>query len=150
MKIDLEGADRPADFFRIILPQEAPQSMLLHFIVYIDFLSIFLGTVPSSPHNVVKSRLPNILEATTDPDRLANDMSAVDLISGSIKDKVITTPGLSSYDKASALLREFLHYLKVYNEAQTLDSFCTVLKQQDNPALKRISEEIQDVCNTYT
>ena len=98
----------------------------------------------------MKSHLPKLLEATTDPDRLANDMSAVDLISGSIKAKVLTTSGLSNYDKASALLEEFLHYLKVYNEAQTLESFCTVLTQQDNPALKRISEEILHVCSTYT
>ena len=97
----------------------------------------------------MKSRLPKILEATTDPDRLANDMSAVDLISGSIKDKVLTSPGLSNYDKASALLKEFLHYLKVYNEAQTLESFCTVLTQQDNPALKRISGEISAAFSTY-
>lgn len=103
----------------------------------------------SSPHNIVKSHLPKILEATTDPDRLANDMSAVDLISGSIKNKVLTCSGLSNYDKASALLKEFLHYLKVYNEAQTLESFCSVLTQQDNPALKRISREISATFITY-
>ena len=98
----------------------------------------------------MKSHLPKLLEATTDPDRLANDMSAANLISETIKDKILTTSGLSNYDKASALLKEFLHYLKVYNESQTLKSFCTVLTQQGNPALTRLSEEILCVCSTYT
>ena len=95
----------------------------------------------------MKSHLSKLLEATTDPDRLANDMSAAYLISESIKDKILTTSGLSNYDKASALLKEFLHYLKVYNEAQTLELFCIVLTQQDNPVLKRISEEILHACS---
>ena len=54
-----------------------------------------------------------ILDAVTDPDRLVNDLSSVDLISGPVADTVWNTPSLSRYDKDSRLLEEFQHLLKV-------------------------------------
>ena len=54
-----------------------------------------------------------ILDAVTDPDRLVNDLSSVDLISGPVADTVWNTPSLSRYDKDSTLLEEFQHLLKV-------------------------------------
>ena len=96
----------------------------------------------SQPHEILKAHLSKILDAVTEPDRLANDLSSADLISGHVADSVLNTPTLSRYDKASRLLEEFQRLLKVSNDIQKLDSFCTVLNKQDNPVLKPIANEI--------
>ena len=77
-----------------------------------------------------------------EPDRLANDLSSVDLVSGPVANSVLSTPSLSRYDKASRLLEEFQRLLKLYNDIQKLASFCTVLNKQDNPGLKLVAKEI--------
>ena len=87
----------------------------------------------SQPHEILKAHLSKILDAVTEPDRLANDLSSVDLISGPVTDSVLNTPGLSRYDKASKLLEEFQCLLKLSNDIQKLVSFCDILKKQDNP-----------------
>ena len=102
------------------------------------------GTRPSisSPHDIVKSHLPTLVRATTDPDRLANDLFSANLISDSVRNRVLTTSSLSQYDKSSILLEEFLRYLSIFNDHRTLTSFCHVLNTQDDPALSRLSEEL--------
>ena len=42
-----------------------------------------------SPLHILKSRSTKLLDAITVPDKLANDLSAVDLISVSVKNKVV-------------------------------------------------------------
>ena len=93
-----------------------------------------------SPYDIIKSHLPKLVCATTDPERLANDLFSVNMLSGSVRNRVLTTSGLSQYDKSSLLLEEFLCYLSIFNDRQTLISFCNVLTRQDNPALTRISQ----------
>ena len=71
-------------------------------------------------HRKFSRYLSKILDAITHPDRLANDLSYVDLISSPVGDSVLNTPSLSRYDKASGLLEEFQHLLKVFNNIQKL------------------------------
>ena len=104
----------------------------------------------SSPHDIVKSQLPKLILATTDPERLANDLFSISLISDSVRNKVLTTSSLSQYSKASTLLDEFCHYLSIFNEHQTLTSFCDVLTKEDNPALKWIAEEISTMLSAHS
>ena len=69
---------------------------------------------------ILKAYLSKILDAITHLNRLANDLSYVDLISGPDGDSVLNTLSLSRYDKASGLLEEFQHLLKVSNDIQKL------------------------------
>ena len=57
----------------------------------------------SQPHEILKAYLSKILNAVTEPDRLANDLSSVDLILGHIAHSVLITPTLSRYDKARGI-----------------------------------------------
>ena len=82
-----------------------------------------------------------MLGVISDSDSLANDLSSADLIPYSVKDEVITT-NRSRYQKASKLVNEFERSLRVSNKREMLISFCEVLKKQENPALKRIAEDI--------
>ena len=97
----------------------------------------------------MKSHVSSILDGIADPDKLAIDFSSADLISGSVKDKVLNTPSLSRYEKASNLLDDVLRTLKVFKEPQKLISFCDILSRQDNPALKHIAEQILQICRQY-
>ena len=131
MKIRLIGADRPNDFFRVILPQGVSPGKMLHASNFIIYRKCFIAGGPvfgaystSQPHEILKAYLSKILDAVTEPDRLANDLSPVDLISGHVADSVLNTPSLSQYDKASRLLEEFQRLLKVSNDIQKLVSFC--------------------------
>ena len=80
----------------------------------------------------------------SDPDseRLPNDLSSASLIPYSIKDDLISTKGLSRYQKASKLLNEIERSLRNLNTPETLEKFCLVLKKQENPALKRMAGEM--------
>ena len=77
----------------------------------------------------------------SDTERLANDLSSVDLISYQVKDEVITTT-LSRYERASKLLNEIERSLRVFNKPEILLSYCEVLKKQENPALTGIAEDM--------
>ena len=117
MKIRLIGADRPNDFFRVIYHKEYLQvkCYMLLILLFIENISYVGGPVfgvysTSQPHEILKARLSKILDAVTEPGRLANDLSSVDLISDPV---VLSTPSLSRYDKVSKLLEEFQCLLKV-------------------------------------
>ena len=85
-----------------------------------------------------------MLGMISDPDseRLPNDLSSANLIPYSIKDDLISTKGLSRYQKASKLLNEIERSLRNLNTPETLEKFCLVLKKQENPALKRMAGEM--------
>ena len=111
---------------------------MLLILLFIENISYAGGPVfgvysTSQPHEILKAYLSKILNAVTEPDRLANDLSSVDLISGPVTDSVLSTPSLSRYDKTSRLLEEFQCLLKVSNDIQKLVSFCDILNKQDNP-----------------
>ena len=85
-----------------------------------------------------------MLGVISDPDteRLPNDLSSANLIPYSIKDDLISTKGLSRYQKASKLLNEIERSFSNLNTPETLEKFCLVLKKQENSALKRMAGEM--------
>ena len=85
-----------------------------------------------------------MLGVISDPDseRLPNDLSSANLIPYSIKDDLISTKGLSRYQKASKLLNEMERSLRNVNTPETLEKFCLVLKKQENQGLKRMAGEM--------
>jgi len=85
--------------------------------------------------------MSKMLEMISDTERLANDLSSVDLISYPVKDDVITT-NLSRYQKASKLLNEIERSLRVSTKPETLISYCEALKKQQNSALTRIAQDM--------
>ena len=124
---------------------------MLLILLFIENVSYAGGPVfgvysTSQPHEILKAHLSKILDAVTEPDRLANDRPSVDLISSHVADFVLNTPSLSRYDKASRLLEEFQCLLRVSNDIQKLISFCDILNKQDNPVLKLIANEILSYC----
>ena len=58
--------------------------------LYLEFILLL-----NHMHEILKAHLSKILDAVTEPDRLANDLSSVHLISGPVADSVLNTPGLS-------------------------------------------------------
>ena len=87
--------------------------------------------------------MSEMLGVISDTERLANDLSSVNLISYQVKDDVITT-NLSRYQKASKLLNEIERSLRVQvlDNRGILISYCEVLKKQKNQALKRIADDM--------
>ena len=85
-----------------------------------------------------------MLGVISDPDteRLPNDLSSANLIPYSIKDDLISTKGLSRYQKASKLLNEIERSLRNLNTPETLEKLCLVLMKQENQALKRMGGEM--------
>ena len=71
----------------------------------------------------------------SDPNRLANDLWGVDLISNVVKDNIISTPSVPRYEKASKLLNEVQRSLK---HPKTLILLCKVLTNQKNAVISTI------------
>ena len=101
-----------------------------------------LDTKNSSPYDILKRHTSELLSVISGPDKLANDLSSVDLISDQVKDDVLTTLGISRYQKCSILLNEIQRSLNVFNERERLISFCEVLKQQNDWTLSRICDDM--------
>ena len=92
-----------------------------------------------SPYKILKSKLTDLLEVISAPDKLADHLFAYDLIGEPLQNEVKSTPSLSQYDKASKLVNKVLHSLKTFDECKTLVKFCDILKKQDDPDLCRIA-----------
>ena len=75
--------------------------------------------------------MSEMLDVISDTERLANDLSLVDLITYFVKDEVITRD-LSCYQKASKLLNEIERTLRVFDKPEILKSYCEVLRKQKN------------------
>ena len=91
-----------------------------------------------TPFNVLKRHFSEILDVVSDPNRLANDLWSVNLISNVVKDNIISTPSVPRYEKASKLLNEVQRSLKVNENAETLISLCKVLTNQNNSVISMI------------
>ena len=59
-----------------------------------------------------------------------------------MKDDLISTKGLSRYQKASILLNEIHRSLRHTNKPEILENVSEVLTKQENPALTRIAEHM--------
>ena len=95
----------------------------------------------SSPYDVLRRHTSEILNVIPQPEKLANDLSSVCLISAHFADDVLTNQCQSRYLKSSKLLTEIQRSLKVFNDEEKFKLFCNVLKQQNHSPLSKI-------CNT--
>ena len=108
---------------------------------YMQQLQMHHESEQLTPFSVFKRHFSEILAVISDPDRLANDLSSVDLISNVVKDNIISTPNVPRYEKASKLLNEVQRSLKVNENPKTLILLCKVLTNQKNV-------EISTICKT--
>ena len=91
-----------------------------------------------APFKILKRHFSEILDVVSDPNRLANDLWGVDLISNVVKDNIISTPSVPRYEKASKLLNEVQRSLKVNENPETLILLCKALTNQKNLAISTI------------
>ena len=103
-----------------------------------------VSSVPgqSTTFNILKRHFSEILDVVSDPNRLANDLWGVDLISNVVKDNIISTPSVPRYEKASILLNEVQRSLKVNENPETLISLCKVLTNQKNSVISMICKTV--------
>ena len=104
-----------------------------------------------SPLNIFVRHMCEMLDVISDPDteRLPNDLSSANLIAYSMTDDLISTKGLSRYQKASILLNEIHRSLRCTNKPEILENFIKVLAKQENPALTRIAEHMLKELGMY-
>ena len=69
-------------------------------------------------------------------------MHSADLLSESVKDYVIHTPGLSKTHKVIKVIDEVYRYVKIVNKKELLKKFCTILKKQDDRELTRVADDM--------
>ena len=74
----------------------------------------------------------------SDPERLANTLYSAELISFSVKDEVVTTPGLSRYRKASIVVNEVERSISGLNKTEKFSRLCEVMKEQRDQPLSEI------------
>ena len=91
-----------------------------------------------TPFNILKRHFSEILDVVSDPNRLANDLWSVGLISNVVKDNIISTPSVPRYEKTSKLLNEVQRSLKINKNPETLISLCRVLIDQKNSVISMI------------
>ena len=77
-----------------------------------------------------------------DPEKLANDLHSLGLITFHIKDRVLTTSSYSRYDKVSRLVNDVWRLLRGDSDREKLIIFCDVLKRQNNETLTRITQDM--------
>ena len=96
------------------------------------------------PSNIFMRHMCEMLDVISDPDteRLPNDLSSANLIPYSVKDDLVSTKGLSLYQKASTLLNEIDRSLRLTKDPQILENFSKVLMKQENPHLSRIAQDM--------
>ena len=95
-----------------------------------------------SPHIILKKHTSELLGIISDPDKLAVEMWSADLVPDPVKDNVLTTLGISRFQKSSKLLDEVYRSLKVFKTPNILVKFCEVLKIQQNAGLTRIADDM--------
>ena len=94
------------------------------------------------PSKILKKHMTSLLEVIGDPDKVATDSYNEELIGKSVQDAILTTTGLSRYNKASKLVNDFQRHLTVFDERDLLVKFCEVLKKQGDAKLQRKAKEI--------
>ena len=77
---------------------------------------------------------------------LADCLWSKELISKAVKDEILTTSGISAYERASILLSDFSTSFDDHQQQQQkemLSAFCDVLCDQDDPSLKKIADKMK-------
>ena len=90
----------------------------------------------------MKRRTSQLVDAIGDPDKLAVAMWSNDLLTDHFNNKLQTTQGLSRFQKAQMIMTEVYRTVSVVNGSELLKTFCTVLKEQEDPILSNIADEI--------
>ena len=103
-----------------------------------SYIEVHCESKPLAPFDILKRHFSEILDVVSDPNRLANDVSSVDLISNIVKDNIISTPSVPRYEKASKLLNEVQRSLKINENPEILISLCKVLTNQKNAVISMI------------
>ena len=86
----------------------------------------------------------------SDPERLAITLYSAELISSSVKDEVVTTPGLSRYRKASLVVSEIERNMSGTNEMEKFSRLCEVMKaQNDQPLCEIVIKMEKEVDSSY-
>ena len=101
-----------------------------------------LPTADIYPHIILKKHTSKLLGIISDPDKLAVDMWSADLVPDPVKDNILTTLGISRFQKSSKLLDEIYRSLKEFNSPDILVKFCEILKIQQNAGLTRIADDM--------
>ena len=82
-----------------------------------------------------------------DPEKLANDLHSVGLITIHIKDRVLITSSYPHYEKVSMLLNDVWRLLRGDGDREKLIIFCDILKRQNNETLTGITQDIlRELC----
>ena len=95
-----------------------------------------------SPSNIVREYTPKLLDAIGDPNKLAVAMWSKYLLTVHFYNSLQTTQGLSQFQKAQMIMTEFYRAVSAGNGSELLKTFCTVLKEQEDPILSNIADEI--------
>ena len=83
---------------------------------------------------------PKLLKAIGDPNTLAVAMWSKYLLTDHFNNKLQTTQGLSRFQKAQMIM--FYRAVSAVNGSELLKTFCTVLKEQEDPILSNTADEI--------
>ena len=102
------------------------------------------NTVFSSPAEVLKKHSAAINESISDPERLANNLHSADLISFSIKDKIVTITGVSRSDKTSIVMNELERQMRGVNVREKFKQMCEVMKRVCNETVKEIVMQMEE------
>ena len=95
-----------------------------------------------SPLNIVRECTPKLLKAIGDPNTLAVAMWSTYLLTDHFNNKLQTTQGLSQFQKAQMIMAEVYRTVSTVKGSELLKTFCTVLKEQEDPILSNIADEI--------
>ena len=102
--------------------------------MYILHLVCQLYSVLFFCSNIVREFTPKLLDAIGDPNKLA-----VNILITHFKPH---KEGLSQFQKAQKIMSEFYCTVGTANGSELLKTFCTVLKEQEDPILSNIADEI--------
>ena len=95
-----------------------------------------------SPKNILTRHLSDITDVVLNPEKLANDLHSVGLVTFHMKDRVLTTSSYSRYEKVSILLVDVWRLLRSDNDPEIFMMFCDVLKKQSNETLTEITQDM--------
>ena len=97
----------------------------------------------TNPRNVFRKYYASLVDAISEPMRLANDLWSANLISTADRD-LVTITGISSYERTSRILDSVHRLLSIANQKEKMRQFLHILQFQDTPAVSLLAKEILD------
>ena len=106
-------------------------------------LQVSKQKIPST----LKSNLSDIILHVSDPNQLANDLYAENMIAHSVRNRVVENLVLPKYDKATMLMNEIQRsYFCDSDDENIVNKFCklcNILNRQGNPVLSDLVERMK-------